>query len=79
MITQEKIKILEQWRDCHWQAALCYRSLGMPDNMEYSVALADAYNTAIQIITGEYTVAPTITTHDQFSNIPYTEGEWPCD
>ena len=72
----EKLQLLKQWRDFHWQAALYYRYLGIPDNMEDSVAVADAYNTAMQIITGEDTVAPTIT-HDQFAHIPYTEGEWP--
>ena len=72
----EKLQLLEQWRDYYWYTALYYRSLGIPDNMEDSVAVADAYNTAMQIITGEYTTSPTIT-HDQFAHIPYTEGEWP--
>ena len=55
MITQEKIKILEQWADYHWQMFLYYRECKQNGSWDVIVMhkdYADAYARAVEITRG---------------------------
>lgn len=72
----EKLQLLKQWRNRHWELALYYRSIQNEQKSIEAVIAADALNCAIEIIMGNFTYPPP-NILSKFSDIPYTEGEWP--